>query len=118
MYIMKEKAADYDVELTDDDEKAIEEAAASFMEANSDEAIADLAVTEDQVKTFLELETYKQRIHDPIIADVDKDVSDEEAQQSSFSYVSISTADLSDDEIKQKKEDAQKIQDELTKDPE
>ena len=117
MYIMKEKAADYDVELTDDDEKAIEEAAASFMEANSDEAIADLAVTEDQVKTFLELETYKQRIHDPIIADVDKDVSDEEAQQSSFSYVSISTADLSDDEIKQKKEDAQKIQDELTKDP-
>ena len=89
MYIMKEKAADYDVELT-----------------------------EDQVKTFLELETYKQRIHDPIIADVDKDVSDEEAQQSSFSYVSISTADLSDDEIKQKKEDAQKIQDELTKDPE
>lgn len=118
MYIMKEKAADYDVELTDDDEKAIEEAAASFMEANSDEAIADLAVTEDQVKTFLELETYKQRIHDPIIADVDKDVSDEEAQQSSFSYVSISTADLSDDEIEQKKEDAQKIQDELTKDPE
>ena len=47
---MKEKAADYDVELTDDDEKAIEEAAASFMEANSDEAIADLAVTEDQSK--------------------------------------------------------------------
>ena len=118
MYIMKEKAADYDVELTDDDEKAIEEAAASFMEANSEEAIADLAVTEDQVKTFLELETYKQRIHDPIIADVDKDVSDEEAQQSSFEYVSVSTADLSDDEIKQKKEDAQKIQDELTKDPE
>lgn len=118
MYIMKEKAADYDVEVTDDDEKAIEEAAASFMEANSDEAIADLAVTEDQVKTLLELQTYKQRIYDPIIADVDKDVSDEEAQQSSFSYVSISTADLSDDEIKQKKEDAQKILDELTKDPE
>lgn len=117
MYIMKEKAADYDVELTDDDEKAIEEAAASFMEANSDEAIADLAVTEDQVKTFLELETYKQRIHDPIIADVDKDVSDEEAQQSSFNYVSISTSDLSDDEIKQKKEDAQKILDGLNADP-
>lgn len=117
MYIMKEKAVDYDVELTDDDEKAIEEAAASFMEANSDEAIADLAVTEDQVKTFLELETYKQRIHDPIIADVDKDVSDEEAQQSSFEYVSVSTADLSDDEIKEKKEDAQKILDGLKADP-
>ena len=56
-------------------------------------------------------------MHDPLIADVDKDVSDEEAQQSSFDYVSISTADLSDDEIKQKKEDAQKILDGLNADP-
>lgn len=117
MYIMKAKAADYDVELTDEDEKAIAEAAASFMEANSEETIADLAVTEDQVKNYLELQTYKQKIHDPIIADVDKNVSDEEAQQSSFEYVSVSTADLSDDEIKEKKEDAQKILDGLKADP-
>lgn len=117
MYIMKAKAADYDVELTDEDEKAIAEAAASFMEANSEETIADLAVTEDQVKTYLELQTYKQKIHNPIIADVDKNVSDEEAQQSSFEYVSVSTADLSDDEIKEKKEDAQKILDGLKADP-
>lgn len=117
MYIMKAKAADYDVELTDEDEKAIAEAAASFMEANSEETIADLAVTEDQVKTYLELQTYKQKIHDPIVADVDKNVSDEEAQQSSFEYVSVSTADLSDDEIKEKKEDAQKILDGLKADP-
>lgn len=117
MYIMKAKAADYDVELTDEDEKAIAEAAASFMEANSEETIADLAVTEDQVKTYLELQTYKQKIHDPIIADVDKNVSDEEAQQSSFEYVSVSIADLSDDEIKEKKEDAQKILDGLKADP-
>ena len=118
MCILKEKAADYDVEITEDDEKAIADAAAAFMSANTEDTLKTLAVTEDQVKTYLELETYKSRMHDPIIADVDKNVSDEEAQQSSFSYVSISTADLSDDEIKQKKEDAQKIQDELTKDPE
>ena len=113
MYIMKEKAADYKVEVTEDDEKKIAEAAAAFMEANSEETIQELAVGEDQVKTFLELQTYKSRMHDPIIADVDKNVSDEEAQQSSFTYVSISTADLSDDEVKQKKEDAQKILDDL-----
>ena len=74
-----------------------------FMAANSEETLQELAVSEDQVKTYLELQTYKSRMHDPLIADVDKDVSDEEAQQSSFDYVSISTADLSDDEIKQKK---------------
>ena len=113
MYIMKEKAADYNVEVTEDDEQKIADAAAAFMSANSDETIQDLAVTEDQVKTYLELQTYKSRMHDPIIADVDKEVSDEEAQQSSFNYVSISTSDLSDDELTQKKEDAQKILDDL-----
>lgn len=113
MYIMKEKAADYNVEVTDDDEQKIADAAAAFMAANSEETLQELAVSEDQIKTYLELQTYKSRMHDPLIADVDKDVSDEEAQQSSFDYVSISTADLSDDEIKQKKEDAQKILDDL-----
>ena len=116
MYIMKEKAADYNVEVTDDDEKKIADAAAAFMAANSEETLQELAVSEDQIKTYLELQTYKSRMHDPLIADVDKDVSDEEAQQSSFDYVSISTADLSDDEIKQKKEDAQKILDGLNAD--
>ena len=119
MYIMKSKAADYDVELTDEDEEAIAEAAASFMEANSDEAIADLAVTEEQVKTYLELQTYKQKIHDPIIADVDKNVSDEEAQQSSFSYVSISISgeDLTEEDIATRKEQAQEILDKMKEDP-
>lgn len=118
MYIMRAKASDYDVEVTEEDETAIADAAVSFMEANSEETLEDLAVTEDQVKTYLELQTYQERIYDPIIADVDTDVSDEEAQQSSFTYVSISTADLEEDEIEAKKEDAQKILDAMKEDPE
>lgn len=118
MYIMKSKAADYDVEITEEDETAIADAAADFMEANSEEAITDLAVTEDQIKTYLELLTYRSRMYDPIIADVDTEVSDEEAQQSSFEYVSISTADLEEEEIEEKKADAQKILDALNEDPE
>ena len=72
MYIMKEKAADYNVEVTDDDEQKIADAAAAFMAANSEETLQELAVSEDQVKTYLELQTYKSRMHDPLIADVDK----------------------------------------------
>ena len=117
MYILREKAPDYEVTVTEEDETAISDAAASFIEANSEETLEDLAVTEDQVKTYLELQTYQARMHDPIVADVDTDVPDEEAQQSSFTYVSLSTADLSDDEIKQKKEDAQKILDAMKEDP-
>ena len=117
MYILKEKAADYKVEVTDDDKAAIAEAASQFIAANSEDTLKELAVSEDQVKTYLELVTYKERIHDSIVADVDTNVTDEEAQQSSFSYVSINTSDLSDDEIKAKKEDAQKILDAMNKNP-
>lgn len=117
MYIMKEKAADYGVEVTEEDQKAIAEAAAEFIKANSQETIEKLAVTEEQVKTYLELRTYEARMHDPIVADVDTEVSEEESQQSSFSYVSISTADLEEKEIKKKKEEAQEILNNMKKDP-
>lgn len=117
MYIMKEKAADYGVEVTEEDQKAIAEAATEFIKANSQETIEKLAVTEEQVKTYLELRTYEARMHDPIVADVDTEVSEEESQQSSFSYVSISTADLEEKEIKKKKEEAQEILDNMKKDP-
>ena len=117
MYILKEKAADYKVEVTEDDQKAIAEAASKFMGDNTEETLEVLGVTEDQVKTYLELKTYEERMHDPIVADADTNVSDEEAQQSSFTYVSINTNDLSDDEKKEKKEDAQKILDAMKKDP-
>lgn len=118
MYLMKEKAADYGVEITEEDQKAIEEAAAEFMKANSQETIEKLAVTEDQVKTYLELRTYEARMQEPIVADVDTEVSEEESQQSSFSYVSLSTADLEEKDAEKKKEDAQEILDTMKKDPE
>lgn len=119
MYIMKEKAADYGVEITEDDQKAIGEAAASFMEANSEETIETLAVTEDQVKTLLELETYRTRIYDPIVADVDTEIPDDEVQQSGFTYVSISTSgdELTEEDIEEKKEQAQEILDKMLEDP-
>lgn len=118
LYILKEKAADYKVEVTEEDQKAIAEAASEFMKANSEETIETLSVTEDQIKTYLELRTYQMRMHDAIIAEVDTDIPDEEAQQSSFSYVSINTADLEEKDVEAKKKDAQKILDEMKKNPE
>lgn len=119
MYIMKDKAADYKVEVTEEDEKAIAEAAKAFMEANSEETIAELSVTEEQVKTYLELQTYKQRIYNEIMDEAKVEVTDEEANQSSFTYVSISTSgeDLTEDDKKKKKEQAQEILDKMKEDP-
>ena len=119
MYIMKEKAADYGVEVTSDDETAIADAAAQFMQDNDEDTLKELAVSEDQVKTLLELETYRQRIYDPIRKEAEVNITDEEAQQSSFSYVSISISgdDLTDDDIATRKEQAQEILDKMKEDP-
>ena len=118
-YIMKEKAADYGVEVTSDDETAIADAAAQFMQDNDEDTLKELAVSEDQVKTLLELETYRQRIYDPIRNEAEVNITDEEAQQSSFSYVSISISgdDLTDDDIATRKEQAQEILDKMKEDP-
>ncbi|MDO5135200.1 MAG: FKBP-type peptidylprolyl isomerase [Eubacteriales bacterium] len=119
MCIMKEKAADYGVEVTEEEESAMAEAAKAFMEANDEETLEALAVTEDQVRMLLELETYREKIHEPILEEADIQLTDEEIQQSSFTYVSISTAgeNLTEEDIKKKKEQAQKILDQMLEDP-
>lgn len=119
MYLLKAKAADYGVELTEEDEAAIADAASEFMAANSEETIKELGVTEDQVKTLLELQTIDNRIYDPIVAEGNITVSDDEANQSGFTYVSISTSgdDLTDEDKEAKKEQAQEILDKMKEDP-
>ena len=119
MCLEKEHASEYDVEITDDEQKALEEAAKNFMAANSDETIAELAVDEDMVKTFLELETYDVKMKDAIEAKADVKLDEKEYQQMSFSYASakVSGDDLSDDDIKKNKENLQKFYDKVKEDP-
>ena len=119
MSIWSTKMDEYDVEITDDEQKALEEAAKNFMAANSDETIAELAVDEDMVKTFLELETYDVKMKDAIEAKADVKLDEKEYQQMSFSYASakVSGDDLSDDDIKKNKENLQKFYDKVKEDP-
>ena len=49
MYLSRAKAADYGVEFTEEDKKAVDEAAAEFVKANSEETMAELAATEEDV---------------------------------------------------------------------
>ena len=119
MYILKEKAADYKVEVTEDEEKAIADAASQFMASNGEDTIKELGVTEDQVKTLLELLTIQKKIYNPIVAEGNITVSDDEANQSSFTYVSISTSgdDVTDEQKEEKKKQAQEILDKMKEDP-
>ena len=67
----------------------------------------------------MELETYRQIVYDPSRNEAYVNKSDEQAQQSSFSYVSISISgdDLTDDDIATRKEQAQEILDKMKEDP-
>lgn len=119
MCLEKERASEYDVEITDDEQKALEEAAKNFITANSEETIAELAVDEDMVKTFLELETYDVKMKEAIEATADIKLDEKEYQQMAFSYASVRVSgdNLTDDDIKTNKENIQKFFDKVKEDP-
>ena len=119
MCLEKEHASEYDVEITEDEQKALEEAAKNFIAANSEETIAELAVDEDMVKTFLELETYDVKMKEAIEATADIKLDEKEYQQMAFSYASVRVSgdNLTDDDIKTNKEIIQKFFDKVKEDP-
>ncbi len=119
MCLEKEHASEYDVEITEDEQKALEEAAKNFIAANSEETIAELAVDEDMVKTFLELETYDVKMKEAIEATADIKLDEKEYQQMAFSYASVRVSgdNLTDDDIKTNKENIQKFFDKVKENP-
>lgn len=124
LYAMKNHAEDYDVTISEEEQAKIQEAAKTFMEDNDAETLAKLAVSETDMVTYLELLTYREKLHDPMVVDVDKEVSDEEAGQSTVSVVKVSTAgtekdedgntiELTEEEKEAKKEQAQQVLDKV-----
>ena len=124
LYVLKAHAADYDVTITDDEEKAIKEAAAEFIKDNDEKILKKLAVSEDDIVTYLELVTIRSKMHDPMTVDVDTEVSANEKDQTRVTIVKVSTEgtekdddgntiDLTDEEKAQKKDLAQQVLDKV-----
>lgn len=127
MLVQKQHAADYDVTISEDEQSKIEEAAKAFMDANTEETIQSLAVSQSDVESLLELYTYQSKMYDPMVADVDTNVDDSEAAQSKITYCRIDISDtqnddgtttpLTDEEKQAKKDQAQAILDQLQASP-
>lgn len=123
MVLLKQHAGDYDVTVTEEEQQKIKEAAGKFMESNDQETLEKLAVSQSDIETILEYYTYQNKMFDPMTADVDTNVEDEEAAQSRITLVTISTEDkeddegnkvaLTDEEKQEKKDQAQQILDKL-----
>lgn len=87
MILMEQHMSDYNVELTDEEKAAIEETAKEFLAENSKDVLKALAATEETVTRVLTLYTIQSKMQTAIEADVDIEVSDDEAAQKSIQYV-------------------------------
>ncbi len=98
MYTLQAHMVEYDVELTDAERAAITQAATDFMAANDKEALDALGAEQEIVEEYLTLLTIQDKMYDAIIATVDTNVSDEEANTGAYSYVRVAKDSYTDAE--------------------
>ena len=106
-YILEDKAAEYGVELTAEETAAITAAATAFLEENDADTKEQMTADQATIERVLTLMTIGQKTANAICASADVTVSDEDAAQRGFSYISISKGSdeeaLTDEEILENK---------------
>ena len=89
LYLLREHASDYGVELTAEQTAEIESAADAFLEQNSNDAKKKLGATRETVSGYFTLAKYQVLVEDAIEAGADTEVSDDIANQKTFSYIHV-----------------------------
>lgn len=97
-YLAKKHAADYGIELSEDEQKKISDSADSFIEENSDEAIKMMGASKEFITKYLEDRYYSESVRKAVRDETKVSVSDKEAAQSTISYVFYSTEPQYDSE--------------------
>ena len=98
MVLMSQHAEEYNVAVSEDDEAAIKEAAQKFIDDNDAKILEQNGITVDSVTDYMRLYTVFARMQEPMVADVDTEVSDEEAKKSTVTYVRIKESADADEE--------------------
>lgn len=88
--IMEEKAADYGIALTEEEQASIVEAAKAFIESNSAETLEQMTADQETVERVLTLLTISTKVSNAISAEADITVTEADAMQRSFEYLSVS----------------------------
>ncbi len=90
MYLLEDHMKDYEIEISEEEEAAVKEAATAFDEANGLEEKGKVSGSADNVERLLRLFMIRQKVGDAIRATADTEVSDEEAAQKAMKYVMFS----------------------------
>ncbi|MDO4311481.1 MAG: peptidyl-prolyl cis-trans isomerase [Eubacteriales bacterium] len=97
MYLLEDHMDEYDVSISEEEQTAIEKAAAAFDEANGLEEKDKVSGSKENVERFLTLTTIRQKMSNAIKAAADVEVSDEEAAQKAMKYVMFSYTTTDED---------------------
>ena len=89
IYTLKMHMDEYGVTITEEEQAKIKEAAAAFMASNSEKALEEFGATEEIVIEVLTLYTIDAKMYEAITADVDTEVSDEEANMRGYSAIVV-----------------------------
>lgn len=98
LYLLEDHMEDYKVEITEEEQAKMKEAAEKFMADNSKEAIEQMGATQEYVEKMLRLNTIQNKMRKAMDAEVDTEVSDEEAAQKTISYVKVGNTSTTDEE--------------------
>lgn len=96
MLILEKHMDEYEVSVSDEEKAKISEAAAQFLKDNDKSVVRALGANQERVERLLTLYTIQSKMSAAIVADVDTNVSDEEAAQKTIKYAFFSTADTQD----------------------
>lgn len=87
LYITKQHMADYGVEVTAEDQTAIDEAVKKFMESNTQDALNAMMADEELITRVLTNYCIYNKMYNAMVEGVDTSVSAEEARQKTYSYI-------------------------------
>lgn len=123
MYILEDHMEDYDVEITEDEQKRIQETATAFIEANDEESLEKVSGSQETVERVLTLMTIELKMMDAVKDGVTVEITDDDAAQKKMEYVCFpytttdeagNTVDLTEEEKEALKGDAEAFAKEVT----
>ncbi|MDO4522532.1 MAG: peptidylprolyl isomerase [Eubacteriales bacterium] len=98
MLILEKHMSEYQVEITEEEQAEIKAAAEQFIADNSKEVLDAMMADQETVERVLTLYTIQDKMREAIEADVDTEVSDEEAAQKTVEYAFLTTGSYTNDE--------------------
>lgn len=93
MMLCQVHSDDYEVSFSDEDEKSCSETVSKFIKNMDENSLKAMHADEDSISNVLKLLTVEERVKNKIEADIDTEVSNDEAGQSTFSYIKITKKD-------------------------